>query len=133
MSALLRLPALKPPPAPSPESDCACHCLAVLGRLQSEWRPGAAALKGASHLERWSIDRCDEATVYQFIGYAAPQSAEASCFVIGTVLAIDPAAGWAFLASGRWVTLGNPAPDLRPFDPQDVTRRADAWLRSEAS
>jgi hypothetical protein len=119
-------------PAAAETIDTPAHsCLDTLHRLRGGWRPSQRLLAAARHAERWSVARSAEATAYQFVGSASQLPAGTS-LMIATVLALDPKEGWAFLFSDRWVTLGDPLPQMHPFDPADVERCAAAWLRAQA-
>ena len=106
-------------------------CLETLRRLRGGWRPSQRLLADARHAARWSVARSADAAAYQFVGSTGELPAGNS-LMIATVLALDPKEGWAFLFSDRWVTLGDPLPQMRPFDPADVERCAAAWLRGHA-
>jgi len=114
------------------------NCLEILRRLRGGWRPSRRLLADARRAARWSVARSAEAAAYQFIGSTSQlligstsQLPAGNSLMIATVLALDRKEGWALLFSDRWVTLGDPLPQMRPFDPADVERCAAAWLRGQ--
>jgi len=104
--------------------------LQMLERLRDGWRPGHDILSSARHAERWTISRDADAIIYQFIGYRA-WPGDHSALIIGTVLAIAPRDGWVLLASNAWLTLGPAIAETLSFDPIEVTRSAEVWLRAQ--
>jgi hypothetical protein len=104
------------------------NSLKMLRRLRNGWRPSQSLLDNAHRAERWSIARQADAAAYQFIGFSTQR--QNTCLTIATALALNPQEGWAFLFSDKWVRLGDPARDMRPFDPADVAKCAAAWLRT---
>jgi hypothetical protein len=88
-------------------------------------------LADARYAERWRVIRRDDTTGYQFIGFP-PRSPERSSMFIATVLAIDPAAGWALLAGGEWIKIGARLPTQSSLEPADLVRCAEAWLLDQA-
>jgi hypothetical protein len=107
--------------------DLSRHALRILGRLRDGWRPNKSVLADARRMQGWSAVRRGDAAC-QFTGFAADASGITST-VVATLLAIDPANGWALLFPDRWVRLGSPSAAQPPVDPFDVMRRAEAWLR----
>jgi len=86
-------------------------CLDTLDRLRGGWRPGRHILSSERRADHWSVTHSAEAMAYQFVASARELSAGTSV-MIATVLALDPGEGRAFLFSGRWVTLGEPLPEM---------------------
>lgn len=108
----------------------------LLARLREGWRPDEATLANARHAERWTVRREADSIVYQFVGHRAGYGSKPfdhSSLIIGSALAIAPRDGWALLASNAWVTLGTTLPQTAPFDPADVTSRAEVWLQTQSS
>lgn len=103
----------------------------ALVRLREGWRPDTNLLAKARHAEQWVVIRRDERVGYQFIGFP-PSSPSRTSMFIATVLAIDPAAGWALLAGGEWIKIGEQLPAQSPLEPADLVRCAEAWLLDQA-
>jgi hypothetical protein len=114
-----------------PDSAFLRRSVAALTRLRSGWRPNKSMLADARHAEHWLVIRRDDTTGYQFIGFP-PRAPEQSSMFIATVLAIDPAAGWALLAGGDLIKIGEQLPTQSPLEPADLVRCAAAWLRDQA-
>ena len=68
------------------------------------------------------------AEVYQFIGTASEP--DSSSLTIATMLALDPEQGWALVFSDRWIRLGEPSPEMPPFNAAEIAERAERWLLS---
>ena len=102
---------------PPREADNVGRSLRMLERLRAGWRPGRALLATARRAERWTASRQADAMIYQFVGYCAGELS--SSLVIGTLLAIEPQEGWAFLCDTTWITLGAGLPTLAPLDPNE--------------
>jgi hypothetical protein len=115
------------PDAVTPSDDCSRHALRILERLRGGWRPDSCRLADARRMQRWCVVRRND-TACQFIGFAADSRGITST-IVATLLAIDPAAGWALLFPDRWIRLGAPSSAQPPVDPSDIMRRAEAWLR----
>jgi hypothetical protein len=115
-----------------PDSAFLRRSVAALTRLRSGWRPNKSMLADARHAECWLVIRRDDTTGYQFIGFP-PRSPERSSMFIATVLAIDPAAGWALLAGGEWIKIERQLPTQSPLEPADLVRCAEAWLLDQAA
>jgi hypothetical protein len=113
--------------AASSEPEQLRRSLDVLDRLRRGWRPSQTILAGAQHVERWVVEREKNAMVYQFVGFVS-QAPTRTSTVIGSVVALDPDAGWALLFGNRWITLGAPSPELAPFDPANIVQCAESWL-----
>ncbi len=119
---------VKPPADESVEAAQTRCSLDTLRRLRGGWRPGEYSLADARRADQWSVTRRGNAGVYQFIG--AAQSPGCRSFTIATVLALDPTEGWALLFGGWWIRLGEPSPEMPPFDVADVQSCAEHWLLS---
>jgi hypothetical protein len=117
-------------PAPSADSadESTRRTLVLIERIVRGWQPDAACLAGARHTERWTVNRESNATTYQFIGWPS-QSPSPASIIIASVIALDETEGWALLFGERWVTLGTRASETEPFEPNDIIKRAEAWLR----
>ena len=113
-----------------PDSAFLRRSVAALTRLRNGWRPNKSMLADARYAEHWLVIRRDDTTGYQFIGFP-PRSPERSSMFIATVLAIDPAAGWALLAGGEWIRTGDALPMQSPFDAADVAKCAESWLAGQ--
>jgi hypothetical protein len=100
----------------------------TLRRLRDGWRPSQCLLDNAHRAERWSVARQADAAAYQFIAVSTQR--QGTSLMIATALALSPQEGWAFLFSDKWVRLGEPSWDMRPFDPADVAKCAAEWLRT---
>jgi hypothetical protein len=120
---------VKPPDDESVEAAQTRCSLDTLRRLRGGWRPGEHLLAEARRAEHWSVTRRGGAGVYQFIG-AGVQSPAFRSFTVATVLALDPEEGWGLLFGGWWVRLGEPVPEMPPFDAADVQSCAEDWLLS---
>lgn len=103
--------------------------LETLGRLRDGWRPDQQCLASAQRSERWSVTCQSGALAYQFVGVVT-QPPAATSWTIATMLAVDPEAGWALVFSDRWIRLGEPSPEMPPFDPMEVAERAERWILS---
>ena len=119
---------VKRPAAASIEPPDVRIALKTLRRLRGGWRPPEWLLADARQAERWSVTRQTDAAAYQFIGSASRPAS--SSLTIATVLALDPAGRWALLFSDRWIRLGEPSPEMPPFDAAEVAERAEQWLLS---
>ncbi len=122
------LTSVKRPAAASIESPEVRVALKTLRRLRGGWRPPEGLLADARQAERWSVTRQTGAAAYQFIGTASQPIS--SSLTIATVLALDPAGRWALLFSDRWIRLGEPLPEMPPFDAAEIAARAEQWLLS---
>ena len=114
-----------------PDSAFLRRSVAALTRLRSGWRPNKSMLADARYAECWLVIRRDDTTGYQFIGFP-PRSPERSSMFIATVLATAPAAGWALLAGGEWIRIGEALPTSPLFDAVDVSRCGESWLLRQA-
>lgn len=110
-----------------PESTFLDRSLEALARLREGWRPDGNLLATARYAEYWRVIRRDDTTGFQFIGFP-PRSPERSSMFIATVLAMDPAAGWALLAGGEWIRIGEQLPAQSPLEPADLAKCAESWL-----
>ena len=102
--------------------------LGILARLAGGWQPDERLLAGAGYAQRWSATRCADAAVHQFVG-STTQLGQTS-LIIGTLLAVDPQAGWALLFGDRWIRLGDGVPEMQ-LDPDHVSRCAQSWLTDQ--
>lgn len=123
---------VKPAVAPALGSPDVRTALETLRRLRTGWRPGERLLAHARRAERWSVTRQAGAPAYQFVG-TVPRSPMTTSLTIATVLALDLEEGWALVFSDRWIRLGEPSPEMPPFDAAEVAARAERWLLSLAS
>lgn len=107
------------------DGDALRRMLAVLGLLDTGWRPGTAELESARYVEGWMILPPKKDAPFQIIGSSWTLPIRYSLMVAG-IFAIDTEAHWA-RTFDEWVVIGDAA-DAAPFNADEIRRVGTEWL-----